>query len=164
MALHNWSDSDPLKDMDDFSSQAGSGNAYGLTGGSANAIEPGKRMLSSMTPTFLEDDNRVAVLGTPGGSRIISMVLLAVLDFAEGRSPDSWVRVKRFHHQYIPDEILYEKSGLTVQTINALSELGHQLKEKQRQYGNMQGVQWNIKTGQRTAASDPRGEGLATVR
>ena len=151
-------------EMDDFSSQAGSGNAYGLTGGSANAIEPGKRMLSSMTPTFLEDDNRVAVLGTPGGSRIISMVLLAVLDFAEGRGPDSWVRVKRFHHQYIPDEILYEKSGLTVQTINALSELGHQLKEKQRQYGNMQGVQWNIKTGQRTAASDPRGEGLATVR
>ena len=151
-------------EMDDFSSQPGTGNAYGLTGGSANAIEPGKRMLSSMTPTFLEDDNRVAVLGTPGGSRIISMVLLAVLDFAEGRNPDSWVRVKRFHHQYMPDEILYEKSGLTAQTIKALSELGHQLKEKQRNYGNMQAVQWNIETGQLTAASDPRGEGLATVR
>ena len=56
-----------------------------------NAIEPGKRMLSSMTPTFIEDKNKIAILGTPGGSRIISMILLAVLDFAEGYGPESWV-------------------------------------------------------------------------
>lgn len=68
-------------------------------------------MLSSMTPTFLEDSERIAVLGTPGGSRIISMVLLGTLDFASGNSPESWVQVKRFHHQYIPDQILYEKTA-----------------------------------------------------
>jgi gamma-glutamyltransferase 1 (EC:2.3.2.2). Threonine peptidase. MEROPS family T03 len=79
--------------MDDFASLPGAMNGYGLVGGVANAIAPGKRMLSSMTPTFLDDGNHVAVLGTPGGSRIISMVLLAALDFAKGNEPDSWVQV-----------------------------------------------------------------------
>ena len=72
-------------EMDDFVSKTGAMNGYGLVGGLANAIEPGKRMLSSMTPTFLEDENRIAVLGTPGGSRIISMLLLATLDFVAGK-------------------------------------------------------------------------------
>ena len=117
-------------EMDDFVSSPGAMNSYGLVGGIANSIEPGKRMLSSMTPTFLEDDKRIAVLGTPGGSRIISMVLLAILDFAAGHDPESWVKIKRFHHQYIPDQILYEKDGLTENEIEALTKLGHQLKEK----------------------------------
>ncbi len=151
-------------EMDDFSSKPGSMNGYGLTGGAANAIAPGKRMLSSMTPTFLEDDTRIAVLGTPGGSRIISMLLLATLDFAEGHAPDSWVKVARFHHQYLPDLIHYEKNGLAASEVKGLQALGHQLKEKNYRYGNMQAVQLHKKTGQLQAASDPRGEGLAEVR
>lgn len=151
-------------EMDDFVSKTGEMNGYGLIGGTANAIEPGKRMLSSMTPTFIEDDTRIAILGTPGGSRIISMVLLAVLDFAEGRGPESWVWQPRFHHQYIPDRIQYEKGGLTDDEIKGLANLGHQLKEVRYSYGNMQGIQFNKQTQQLTAASDPRGEGFALVK
>lgn len=151
-------------EMDDFSSKPGTMNGYGLTGGAANAIAPGKRMLSSMTPTFLEDESRIAVLGTPGGSRIISMLLLATLDFAKGHAPDSWVSVPRFHHQYMPDHIQYEPGGLNGEDIEALKALGHQLKEKGYRYGNMQAVQMHKQTGKLKAASDPRGEGLAETR
>lgn len=151
-------------EMDDFVSKAGAMNGYGLVGGVANEIEPSKRMLSSMTPTFIEDENRIAVLGTPGGSRIISMVLLAALDFAQGNGPESWVRIPRFHHQYIPDLIQYEKGGLTNDEIDSLSLLGHKFKEVRYQYGNMQGVQLNKKTNKLSAASDPRGEGMALIR
>jgi len=150
-------------EMDDFVSAENSQNGYGLVGGAANEIAPGKRMLSSMTPTFLEDETRIAVLGTPGGSRIISMVLLATLDFSEGHNPASWVRVKRFHHQYIPDQIFYEKNGLTVNEIEQLHALGHQLKPRYN-YGNMQAVQLNKNNKQLSAASDPRGEGEARVQ
>ena len=151
-------------EMDDFVSKAGDMNGYGLVGGMANAIEPGKRMLSSMSPTFIEDENRIALLGTPGGSRIISMVLLAILDFSQGRGPESWVWLPRFHHQYVPDLIKYEKGGMTSDEIESLSKLGHQLKEVRYRYGNMQAVLLNKKTGKLSAESDPRGEGLALVR
>jgi len=150
-------------EMDDFVSLPGAKNVYGLVGGRANAIAPGKRMLSSMTPTFLEDDKRVAVLGTPGGSRIISMVLLGALDFADGNGPDSWVRVPRFHHQFIPDAIEYEKEALTTDEMSSLTARGHQLKEARYRYGNMQAVMRDKTTGTLTAASDPRGEGRASV-
>ncbi|NOQ13182.1 MAG: gamma-glutamyltransferase [Methyloprofundus sp.] len=150
-------------EMDDFVSAKNSGNGYGLVGGEANAIAPEKRMLSSMTPTFLQDDERIAVLGTPGGSRIISMVLLATLDFAAGHSPESWVKVKRFHHQYIPDQILYEKQGLSAEEITGLRALGHQLKQSYN-YGNMQAVQLDKANNSLSAASDHRGEGLASVQ
>jgi gamma-glutamyltranspeptidase/glutathione hydrolase len=150
-------------EMDDFVSLPGAKNVYGLVGGLANAIAPGKRMLSSMTPTFLEDDKRVAVLGTPGGSRIISMVLLGALDFADGNGPDSWVRVPRFHHQFIPDAIEYEKEALTTDEMTSLSARGHQLKEARYRYGNMQAVMRDKTMSTLTAASDPRGEGRASV-
>ncbi len=151
-------------EMDDFVSKKGELNGYGLVGGNANAIEPGKRMLSSMTPTFLEDKNRVAILGSPGGSRIISMVLLATLDFSEGKGPESWVWLPRFHHQYIPDLIQYEEGGLTQEEIKGLSQLGHQLKETRYRYGNMQAIQFNKASKTFSAVSDPRGEGLALIR
>ncbi|HEY8034260.1 MAG TPA: gamma-glutamyltransferase [Methylobacter sp.] len=149
--------------MDDFVSQPGAMNGYGLVGGVANAIEPGKRMLSSMAPTFLDDGNNVAVLGTPGGSRIISMVLLAALDFAKGNEPDSWVQVPRFHHQFIPDVVEYEKGAIMPNELIGLVAMGHQLKEARYSYGDMQAVQWNKATRQLTAASDRRGEGRAVV-
>ena len=151
-------------EMDDFVSKVGAMNSYGLVGSSANAIAPGKRMLSSMTPTFLEDDARVAILGTPGGSRIISMVLLATLDFAEHHAPQSWVKLPRFHHQYLPDVIEYEENSFSPETMTALSKLGHHLKQVSAPYGDMQAIELQKKTGLLSAASDPRGEGLAEVR
>ena len=147
-----------------YVSKSGEMNGYGLVGGMANAIEPNKRMLSSMSPTFIEDESRVAVLGTPGGSRIISMVLLAILDFAEGHGPESWIMLPRFHHQYVPDLIQYEKDGMTNDEIEALTRLGHKTKEIKYRYGNMQAIQFNKNTQQLTVASDPRGEGLALVK
>ena len=151
-------------EMDDFVSKSGTMNGYGLVGGVANAIEPGKRMLSSMTPTFVEDETRLAILGTPGGSRIISMVLLAILDFSEGKEPSSWVWLPRYHHQYIPDLIQYEEGGLTQEEVEGLSKLGHQLKETPYRYGNMQAIQYNKLSKKISAESDPRGEGQALIR
>ena len=150
-------------EMDDFSASPGVPNAYGLVGAEANAIAGGKRPLSSMTPTFVETPGRVAVLGTPGGSRIISMVLLAALDFLDGGDAGSMVSLPRFHHQYLPDQIFFEEAALDAETRADLQALGHRL-EPADQYGNMQVVVWD-RTGNRlTAASDPRGEGAADVR
>lgn len=150
-------------EMDDFSASPGVPNAYGLVGAEANAIAGGKRPLSSMTPTFIETPGRIAVLGTPGGSRIISMVLLAALDFLDGGDAASMVSVPRFHHQYLPDQIFYEEAALDAATRSDLRALGHRLEAADR-YGNMQVVVWD-RTGNRlTAASDPRGEGAAVVR
>ena len=101
-------------EMDDFTIKPLTANNYGLVGYQANIIHPGKRPLSSMTPTFVESNDRIGILGTPGGSRIISMVLLAILDFTEGKLPQSWVGLSRFHHQYLPDLVQYEKDGLTI--------------------------------------------------
>jgi len=151
-------------EMDDFSARPGVSNVYGLIGGEANAIAPGKRMLSSMTPTFVESAEGVAVLGTPGGSRIITMLLHGILALQAGGGPDAWVAVPRFHHQYLPDEVQFESGALTADEITALTRLGHQLKPLKRSYGNMQGVYWNKNKGSVSAASDPRGVGQALVR
>jgi len=150
-------------EMDDFSAKARIPNAYGLIGDQANAIEAGKRPLSSMSPTFIETESRVGILGTPGGSRIISMVLLGILDFADGYLPNSWVSVPRYHHQYLPDEVQFEKGGLGILQQRALEKRGHVLSEKNRRYGNMQAILWDKKINQVFAASDPRGEGKAVV-
>lgn len=146
-------------EMDDFSSRVLTPNGYGLVSDTANAIAPGKRPLSSMTPTFLQSPDRVAVLGTPGGSRIISMVLLGVLDFAAGNGPRSWVSRTRYHHQYLPDRVQFEKDGFSAAEQAALQARGHTLDEVSRHYGNMHAIQWRLSTGEVEAASDPRGEG-----
>lgn len=151
-------------EMDDFATAPGKPNAYGLVGGGANAIAPGKRMLSSMSPTFLETKDRTAVLGTPGGSRIISMVLLAVLDFAQGHGAESWVSAGRFHHQYLPDVVEYEPGGLSEEDIRGLESRGHTLKPTGYRYGDMHAVQWDRVRNRLSAASDPRGEGAAEVK
>lgn len=150
-------------EMDDFDSAPGAMNGYGLIGGVANAIAPGKRMLSSMAPTFLETDNEVAVLGTPGGSKIISMVLLGTLDFAEGHGPDSWVNKPRYHHQFMPDVIEYENGAFSTEELTQLKSMGHELKPVRYPYGDMQAVLLNKSTKQLSAASDKRGEGRAVV-
>jgi gamma-glutamyltranspeptidase/glutathione hydrolase len=150
-------------EMDDFAAKPGAPNLYGLIGGEANAIEPGKRMLSSMTPSFLDDGRRLGLVGTPGGSRIVSMVMLAVLDYAEGHGPASWVALPRFHHQYLPDVIEHEPASFTPAEQAELRKLGHQLKETGRAYGDMQAVLWDRVSKRVEAASDPRGEGSARV-
>jgi gamma-glutamyltranspeptidase/glutathione hydrolase len=150
-------------EMDDFSIKPHTPNAYGLVGDKANAIEGGKRPLSSMTPTFVETEDRIGILGTPGGSRIISMVLLGVLDFADGHKPESWVSLPRYHHQYLPDEVQFEKNGMSIREQLSLKKRGHTLNEKSRRYGNMQAILWDKKENKVYAASDPRGEGEARV-
>ena len=148
-------------EMDDFSIKPLEPNAYGLVGDDANSIAPRKRPLSSMTPTFVEKKESVAILGTPGGSRIITMVLLALMEFAAGKTPQLWVHTPRYHHQYLPDEVQFEKGGLTPAEQAGLKRLGHKLVELDRQYGNMQAVLWYKPKNLVFAASDPRGEGEA---
>jgi gamma-glutamyltranspeptidase/glutathione hydrolase len=149
-------------EMDDFATLPGEANVYGLVGGEANRIAPGKRMLSSMTPTFLDDGHRFAVLGTPGGSRIISMVLLATLEFAD-RHGAHWIAARRrFHHQYLPDRIELEPGALPAADEISLGGLGHTLERLDRPYGNLQ-IVIRERAGRLQAASDPRGEGAAQV-
>ena len=150
-------------EMDDFSVKPGEPNLFQLVGAEANEVAPGKRMLSSMTPTFLESDRGVAILGTPGGSRNISMVLLASLAWIDGADAAGMVALPRFHHQYLPDQLVHEKGALDAAEIDALKAMGHSLKESSRLYGNMQVVTWDRGTGEVHAASDPRGQGESRI-
>jgi len=150
-------------EMDDFSAKPGVANAYGLVGAEANAIEPGKRMLSSMTPTFLETDDRLAVIGTPGGSKIITMVLLGSLRFYFGEDAEKIVNGPRFHNQYLPDNVSYEPGAFSGDVLLGLKNKNHILKPAKNRWGNMQLVIWDKQTEKMSAASDERGEGLAKV-
>src|SRR5690606_36198789 len=127
-------------------------------------IAPGKRPQSSMTPTIIETPEQIAVLGTPGGSRIITMVLLATLDMLAAHPPDSWVSLPRFHHQYLPNRLQFEPGAFSPEQQAALRELGHQLLELEQTYGNMQAILWDKTSGAVQAACDPRGEGQAIAR
>jgi gamma-glutamyltranspeptidase/glutathione hydrolase len=150
-------------EMDDFSVKTGVPNGFELIGTEANSIAPGKRMLSSMSPTFLESDRGVAILGTPGGSRIISMVMLAALAWADGADATQMVGLKRYHHQYFPDVVAYEAGAFTPDEKAGLEAKGHKLEVSERSYGNMQVVTWDRATGRVAAASDPRGGGDVTI-
>jgi len=150
-------------EMDDFVSKPGVPNVYGLVGSHANAIEPGKRMLSSMTPSIVETRDKIAVIGTPGGSRIITMVLLGILDFYRNKNAAEIVNAGRFHHQYLPDEISYEPGVFDEARVKALRALGHKVRELDSEYGNMHIILMDKKTGKVQAASDARGIGRAVV-
>jgi gamma-glutamyltranspeptidase/glutathione hydrolase len=147
--------------MDDFSLAPGAANLYKLVGGDANAVAPGKRPLSSMSPTFVEDDRGVLVLGTPGGSRIISMVLQGILDYVGQPAVDlaRLVGAPRFHHQYLPDRIEVEPGGFAADWVDALKAKGHAVQEGRRRWGNMQAVFLDKKSGRVDSASDPRALG-----
>lgn len=152
-------------EMDDFSAKEGEPNAFGLIGFKANAIEPRKRPLSSMTPTIIKGEDKIGILGTPGGSRIITMVLLGILDFMEGNDPEHWVSLPRFHHQYVPDRISAEPDAFTPEEVAVLEAKGHEVEVRERRWGNMHGVLWNRETGEVSAGSDPRSDaGRAIVR
>ncbi|WP_236012212.1 gamma-glutamyltransferase [Marinobacter mangrovi] len=151
-------------EMDDFAIKPGVPNAYGLVGGEANSIEPGKRPLSSMTPTIMTSDDRTAIIGTPGGSRIITMVYLGLLDVLDGKSAEATVSDPRFHHQYLPDVIQHEPDTFTPEQQAALEAMGYTLKDVGRHYGNMQLILRDRESGETTAAADPRGIGQAVVK
>jgi gamma-glutamyltranspeptidase/glutathione hydrolase len=149
--------------MDDFSTKPGRPNEFGLVGAAANAIAPNKRSLSSMSPTFVETSKGLMIVGSPGGSFIISMVLLGTLNYLDGMSAADIVKYPHYHHQYLPDEVDYEAGALTESEIKQLQGMGHTLKVSGRQWGNMQVITWDFATGKVVAASDPRGEGVGLV-
>jgi len=146
-------------EMDDFTLRPDLPDAYGLRGGDANAIAPGKRPLSSMTPVFVEDDEGVLILGAPGGPRIVSQVLLAILDYVHGREVHlkRMVSAPRYHHQWWPDRVEVEPEAFPAEWRAALEAKGHKLKTAKRKWGNMQVVFRSKRDGRAVAASDPRG-------
>lgn len=148
-------------EMDDFATAVGGEDVFGLAASPLNAIEPAKRPLSSMTPTFLETPGRVAILGTPGGSRIPTMVLIASLLFNDGYGAISMVSAMRFHHQYLPDLLQFEPDNFSPELQDKLKAMGYHLVPLEQYYGNMQVITWDKATNLITAASDPRGIGLA---
>jgi gamma-glutamyltranspeptidase/glutathione hydrolase len=119
-------------EMDDFTVKPGAPNLFGLVQGNANAIAPGKRPLSSMTPTIVErDDKPVLVLGSPGGPRIITSVLEALTNIVDfDLSPAEAVAAPRFHQQFLPDVLYYERGGFPPETLAALAERGYSVKEQ----------------------------------
>jgi gamma-glutamyltranspeptidase/glutathione hydrolase len=144
-------------EMDDFALVAGKPNAYGLVGSDNNAPKPGSRPLSSMTPSFVIGADRVGVIGTPGGSRIITMVLEGILAFIDGELPERFVGNPRYHHQYLPDTVSVEKGAFTPDEVKAFEAMGYTVSESERRWGFMNAVSWDRKSGQLHAGSDPRG-------
>ena len=146
-------------EMDDFSIGDNIPNVYGLHGGKANNISPGKRPLSSMSPTFLENERGILIVGTPGGSRIISMLLLVIVDYVDNQQtdPKKLVARPRFHHQYLPDRVEIESDAFERKWVDKLMEKGHVVKSQSRRWGNMQLVFYDKKSRQSYVASDPRG-------
>lgn len=150
-------------EMDDFALKPGTPNAFGVMGYEANAPAPGKRMLSSMTPTFMESVDKVAVLGTPGGSRIITMVLLGMLGYDAGLDAQQVAALPRYHHQWMPDLILAESGAFAPETLQSLRAMGHEVKGgdagglgSSHRWGNLQTVEWDKRTGALSTGSDPR--------
>ena len=120
-----------------------------------------------MSPSFVDGPDRLAVLGTPGGSVIITMTLEGILAFVNGQEPAQFVANRRYHHQYLPDVISAEKDALSAEDITALKAMGHEIREAPGTwpYGFMNAVSWDKKTGEMRAAADPRGvSGSGQVR
>ncbi len=149
-------------EMDDFAAKPGVPNGFRLLGADANAIAPGKRPLSSMTPTFIEKPDGLMVVGSPGGSVIMTVVLLSTLDWMDGVQPDVFIKKGRYHHQYMPDTITFEPGALTEEEKQTLQKYGHALRES-RMPGNAQIVTWDYRSGEVKAVSDPRGVGVGVV-
>ena len=119
-------------EMDDFTTKVGEQNLYGLVQGSRNAIAPGKRPLSSMSPSLVTKDGKIfLVLGSPGGSRIISITLQAAINIIDyGMAPQEAVDAPRIHHQWLPDEVYYEQRGLSADTLALLAQRGYKMVEQ----------------------------------
>ena len=148
-------------EMDDFAIAEKGMNTYNLVHSGPNRIAPGKRPLSSMSPTFVEDARGTLILGAPGGSRIPSMVLLAILNYRAQTAVDihKLVSAPRYHHQYLPDRLEVEPESFSNAVLDDLQLIGHVIRVNERKWGNMQAVWINRVNGKAEAASDPRGMG-----
>lgn len=148
-------------EMDDFSAKPGFPNLYGLVGGEANAIEPGKRMLSSMTPTILEKDgNLFMVVGTPGGSTIITSVMQTIINVIDyGMDMQEAVNAKRFHHQWKPDFIFVEEEGIDEEVREKMKSWGYDFKGRGA-IGRVDAIKI-LPNGKLEGGADPRGEDKA---
>jgi gamma-glutamyltranspeptidase / glutathione hydrolase len=150
-------------EMDDFSAKPGVPNMYGLIQGPANAIGPGKRPLSAMMPTIvLKNGKLFLVLGSPGGPTIITTVaniLVSVIDY--GLNIQQAVNAPRFHHQWMPDQIELEPTGISPDTIAILDHMGHKVKVKSEYWGDAECIAVDDKTGELLGASDGRNDGRA---
>ncbi|MGY6559620.1 MAG: gamma-glutamyltransferase [Nitritalea sp.] len=148
-------------EMDDFSIKPGFPNMYGLLGGAANAIAPGKRMLSAMTPTIIEREGKLfMVVGTPGGSTIITSVFQTILNvLAHGMSMSGAVAAPRFHHQWYPEDIQHEPGAFSDAVMEALRAKGHPLRERSA-YGRVDAILVTPE-GTLEGAGDPRGDDWA---
>jgi len=147
--------------MDDFSIKPGHPNLYGLVGSEANAIAPGKRMLSSMAPTIvLRDGKTFLVLGTPGGATIITTIAQIVIDMLDfDMSLEAAVAAPRFHHQWLPDHISAEKGAFGMYLRRALVEKGHRIEDRSSPIGDAQAIE--ARGSGACGMSDPRGDGAA---
>jgi gamma-glutamyltranspeptidase/glutathione hydrolase len=145
-------------EMDDFSSKPGVPNMYGLVGGKANSIQPGKRMLSSMTPTIIEKDGKLfMVVGTPGGSTIITSVFQTILNVIEfDQNMQQAVSSKRFHSQWLPDEVTIEKNGVDDATVLKLQSKGYKITNR-RAIGRVDAI-LKTQSGYYEGGADPRGD------
>ncbi|MGH9915927.1 MAG: gamma-glutamyltransferase, partial [Pyrinomonadaceae bacterium] len=151
-------------EMDDFTSKPNTPNAYGLIQSERNAIEPGKRPLSAMTPTIVlrKDGSLWFAIGSPGGPTIINTVLQVISNIIDyGMDIQQAIDAPRLHHQWLPDQIIYEPYGISTDTRRALEKMGHKFAERQRYIGDTQGIMIEEKTGARLGASDPRNDGAA---
>ena len=150
-------------EMDDFSSKPGVPNMFGLIGGKANAIAPEKRMLSAMTPTLVERNGKLAmVVGTPGGSTIITSVLQTILNVYEFEMDiQSAVSAARFHHQWLPDVVVFEPGRFDPALIKSLQDKAYNIKEEySRIIGRVDAIQIS-NSGEITTGADPRGDDTA---
>ncbi|UXM95888.1 gamma-glutamyltransferase [Bartonella sp. HY329] len=152
-------------EMDDFALMPGVPNAFGVMGYDANAPQPGKRMLSSMSPTFMISKDKTAILGTPGGSRIITMVLFGILGYDQGLSAQQVAAFPRYHHQWWPDNIDMENEAISAAAVPKLKDLGHDFVIPKKNddgttsshiWGNLQTILWDHAGKKVDAASDPR--------
>jgi gamma-glutamyltranspeptidase/glutathione hydrolase len=150
-------------EMDDFSAKPGIPNAYGLVGGEANAIEPRKRPLSSMAPTIvLREGKPCMVLGARGGSKIITALAQVISNVADfGMSPQEAVDAPRFHDQWLPDSLFYERYALPADVIQKLAEKGHRLREADGPLGALEALWFDGADGWIYGVPDPREEGEA---
>lgn len=148
-------------EMDDFSSKPGVPNYYGLVGSEANKIEPGKRMLSSMTPTIVEKDGKLSmVVGTPGGSTIITSVLQTILNKIVFDLPlKEAVHSPRFHHQWLPDSLYVEENSFSLELLNQLKAKGHAPASREA-IGRVEAI-WVGEDGKLESVADTRGDDAA---
>jgi len=142
-------------EMDDFALVPNKPNVYGLLGSKANAPAGGKRMLSSMSPSIVIGKDRSAVIGSPGGSTIITQVLEGILHFIDGQSAQQIVADKRYHHQFLPDVVDVEDGVFDPATTAELQKMGYTLKPREA-WGFMNVVTWDHRDNKLDAASDPR--------